>query len=237
MKKVSAVLVFALFFGLAAVEPAAGQRPDPGGFKLTVHTHSDGELLFPVDTLSFEFEESETFSYSSRRCGATARFNDVGLNFSPDYPGVDDDDGTAPVRHHVEGTVTSVDGDTGTIEGKITTVLCVPSNGTQVESEHVIVSYFQAEFQRVSDNSLEISGTFEISPTESTGTFEGLEGHGSIMGAFTCLAHQRDPSQPTCAELGEFTDFVGSRGDPTKEPGDLKPGLVGTWRDTTFEPV
>ncbi len=250
MKKLYLVLAFAVTATLVTAGPAAAQRQDPrqtqaaGGLQVTVHSHSNDDpdwpgLLFPTDRLSFDFVQGEDFSYSSRTCGGPAPFNDVGLDFTPDYPGVDDDDGTAPVRHHVEGTVTEVRGRTGTIEGTITMVLCEPGppdaqgRPTQVETEHSIVMHFTARYMRVSDNELRIVGRFQISPTESTGTFAGLEGRGSIQGSFTCLAHQRNPSQPTCAQRGHFTDFVAFRGDPRLGPGELRPGIVGSYRDTS----
>lgn len=209
-----------------------------GGFKLSVHTHSsdnpnDPSLLFSTDRLSYDFVEGENFSYSSRTCGGRAPFNDLGLDFTPDYPGVDDDDGTAAVRHHVEGTITEVNGDRGTVEGTITSFLC--ENGT--ESEHSIVTDFVAKYRRVSDNEVQITGKFVLSPTDSTGTFEDITGRGSIKGIFTCLGHERDPSEPTCAELGHFTDFVGLSGDTSKPPGEAVPGLMGTYRDPTVEPL
>lgn len=197
---------------------------------MTVHTHSSnpGTLLFPdVERLPFDFAEGDTFAYSSRTCENRAPFNEVGLDFNPDYPGVDDDDGTAAVRHQVAGTVTEDNGDKGTIEGTITTVLC--ENGQ--ETDNVIVTHFEAKYRLVSDDELRITGRFEISPEESTGTFADLEGHGSIQGVFTCLG------DPVCAEVGEFTDFVGARGDLTKGPGEIQPGLVGTFSDPTVETV
>lgn len=225
-----------------AAQPEGAQPEASGGFALTVHSHSDRPetLLNPdVERLSYDFEENDTFAYSSRMCSGNAAFNDVGLDFRPDYPGVDDDgDGTAPVRHYVEGTVTEVNGATGTIEGTITTVLCVTDeNGLQTESENVIVTEFTAKYRQVSDNELRLTGTFEISPTLSTGTFEGLEGSGSLQASLLCLANQRDPSKPSCADLGEYTDFVASRGDASAPAGKLKPGLVGSFRDATVEPV
>ncbi len=220
-----------------AAQPKEAQSEASGGFALTVHSHSDmpETLLNPdVERLSYDFEEDDTFAYSSRMCSGNAAFNDVGLDFRPDYPGVDDDgDGTAPVRHYVEGTVTEVNGATGTIEGTITTVLCV--NGT--ESENVIVTEFTAKYRQVSDNELRLTGTFEISPTLSTGTFAGLEGSGSLQASLLCLGNQRDPSKPSCADLGEYTDFVASRGDASAPAGEIKPGLVGSFRDATVEPV
>ena len=239
MRKVHWLLPCAVVAVLIGAGPAGALPPDDelrGGFQMTMHTHSSNPatLRFPaVDRLAYDLGEGEAFAYSSRLCGASAPFNDLALDFSPDYPGVDDDaDGTAPVRHQIAGTVTAVNGTTGTIEGTITTVLCEPgAGGAQVESAgDVIVSHFEARYRRTSDNVVTIVGRFDISPTESTGVFSGLEGHGSIRGVFTCLGHQRDPSQPTCAELGEFTDFVAHRGDPDKGPGEIQPGLRGTFR-------
>ena len=210
----------------------AGAR---GGFQMTVHSHSNNDpnfpgLLFPTDRLAFQFTEGDDFSYSSRPCGLSAPFNELGLDFNPDYPGVDDDaDGTAAVRHHVEGTVTEVNGQTGTIEGTITSVLC--ENGA--ETGNVIVTEFTARYRLVSDNELALTGTFQINPDLSTGTFADLEGHGSLKASLVCLGHQRNPSLPSCAQLGYFTDFVAFRGDPTKGPGEIQPGLVGSFSDPT----
>lgn len=241
MKRVHLFFAFVLMLALVGVSPASAQqrsqRKDAaqGGVKMTIHTHSNNDpifsnLLFPSDRLSYDFTEGEDFSYSSRLCSLSAPFNEVGLNFTPDYPGVDDDaDSTAAVRHRVEGTITEVKGDKGTIEGKITTVLC--QNGE--ETEHMIVTYYEAKFRRISDNVLQVTGRYRFSPTESTGTFAGLEGSGSIKGVLTCLAHQRNPSAPTCQQLGYYADFVAARGDLTKGPGELEPGLRGSYRDAT----
>ena len=236
MKRIRRVVVFAAVMTFAAVEPASAAPKNStdagaqGGFQMTVHTHSNNPetLLFPdVERLPFDFEEGDTFAYSSRTCDSQARFNEVGLDFNPDYPGVDDDDGTAAVRHQVTGTVTEDNGKTGTITGTITTVLCEDGE----ETDNVIVTHFVARYRLVSDDELQIIGHYEISPEESTGTFADLEGHGSIQGVFTCLGDD------TCAELGEFTDFVGARGDLSKGPGEIQPGLVGTYSDPTVESV
>ncbi len=236
MKKIRLAFGFVLVAVLFAVEPAGAAPPGAGGdavsggFQMTVHSHSDNPetLLFPdVERLSYDFEEGDTFAYSSRTCDRTARFNDVGLDFNPDYPGVDDDDGTAAVRHQVAGTVTQDNGSTGTIEGTITTVLCQDGQAT----DNVIVTHFTARYRQVSEDQLQIIGRYEISPDESTGTFADLEGEGSIQGVFTCLG------DPVCAELGEYTDFVAARGDLTKGPGEIRPGLVGNYSDPTVEPV
>lgn len=226
--------------GSAAADPQDSSKAVSGGLQISVHTHSNDDpefpgLLFDTDRLSFEFEEGEDFSYSSRTCDGPAPFNDVGLDFRPDYPGVDEDAGTAPVRHRAEGTVTEENGDRGTIEGTITTVLCVTEDGEQTESENVIISDYRARYKRVSDNKVQLTGKYVISPTESTGTFEGLTGGGSLKAILTCLPHERNPDAATCEERGEFGDFVGLRGDTSKPPGEATPGLKGNFRDTTVE--
>ncbi len=121
------------------------------------------------------------------------------------------------------GSVTEEDDGTGTIEGTIRTVLCEDGE----ETDNVIVTHFEADYRLVSDDEVAITGTFQISPEESTGIFADLEGSGQIQGVFTCLG------APVCAELGEFTDFVGARGDLSRGPGEIQPGLVGTLSDPT----
>lgn len=96
----------------------------------------------------------------------------------------------------------------------------------RTESGDVIVSDYRAKFRRTSDNEVQLTGRFVFSPTESTGTFEGLTG-GSLKAILTCLAHVRNPSEDTCAERGHFTDFVGLRGDTARPAGETTPGLIG----------
>lgn len=234
MNRIKAFFAAAIVGSLLAVAPAGAAPPADdgisGGFQMTVHTHSNNPstLLFPdVERLQYDFEEGDTFAYSSRLCSANAPFNEVGLDFNPDYPGVDDDDGTAAVRHQVTGTVTEANGNTGTIEGTITTVLCEGGEAT----DNTIVTHFVARYVRTSDDQLRIIGRYQISPTESTGTFADMTGEGLIQGVFTCLG------EPVCAELGEYTDFVAARGDLTKGPGEIQPGLVGHFSDPTVETV
>lgn len=228
MKRTKLLIVLAVVGVLGIAGPAGAQPADDGlqgGFQMTVHTHSSRPetLLFPdVERLQFDFEEGDTFAYSSRICSGRAPFNDLGLDFQPDYAGVDDDaDGTAAVRHQVAGTVTEDNGRTGTIEGTITTVLCQGG----AETANTIVTDFVARYRLVSDDQLQITGRYEI--VGGTGLFADLEGAGSIQGSFTCLG------APVCAELGEFTDFVGARGDLSKGPGEIVPGLMGTFSDPT----
>jgi len=244
MRRLSLLLGLVLAVPLVWASPAGAQQY--GEIRMTMHTHSNDDpdwtgLLFPTDRLPFDFGVGDTFSYSSRTCGGSAPFNDVGLNFIPDYPGVDDDaDHTAAVRHGIQGTVIAAGPTSGAIQGRITTVLCVPGpvdpatgRPTMVESPHSIVSYYWVHYERVGDNVLLVNGGFLISPTESTGTFRDMQGGGRIEGRFTCLGHQRNPSLPSCAELGHFTDFVGHAGDPRLGPGVIQPGAVGTYYDPT----
>ena len=243
------LMALACVAGLAALVvagPATAKRHKSspkalsGGVKISVHTHSNDDpvwsgLLFPSKRLSYDFTQGETFSYSSRTCAGTAPFNEIGLDFRPDYPGIDDTTGTAAVRHRAEGTVTKLhgSGDKGTIEGTITSVVCVTENGVRTESGDVIISDYRAKFRRTSDNEVQLIGRFAFSPTESTGTFAGMTGGGSLKAILTCLAHVRDASAPTCQQRGHFTDFVGLRGDTAAPVGETTPGMIGHYRDAT----
>lgn len=227
------MLGVALAASLMAAGPAAAQQS--GQLRMTIHTHSNDDpvwtgLQFPTDRLSYAVTPGETFSYSSRTCEGRAPFNDVGLNFTPDYPGVDDDaDSAAKVRYRIQGTVIASAGDRGAVQGTITVVLC----SGDVATSNVIVADFWAQYIRISNNALQVFGGFQISPTQSTGTFRDMQGGGRLEGRFVCLAHQGNPAAPSCAQLGHFTDFVGHSGDPTLGPGVLQPGLVGSYVDPT----
>ncbi len=215
---VAPILVASLFtVGVANAAPPERDGAS-GKISMTVHTHSSefrgpggAPTLFPTDPLSFDIEEGEQFSYSSVSCEDPARFNDKALNFQPDYPGLDD---PAPVRHFVEGTVVEDSGDTGEIEGTITTFLC--ENGEEGDQ---IVFEFEAEFVRTSDNQLKlVDGTFDIEG--GTGRFEDIKGGGTLTGEFTCLPTVLDnEGAESCAELGVFSDFIaelnGTFSDPT----------------------
>lgn len=242
MTKLQIVLGSLVAAGALAIAGPATAAPtaSSGGVKISVHTHSNNDpvfpgLLFPSDRLAYDFAQEDEFSYSSRTCAGTAPFNEIGLDFRPDYPGIDDATGTAAVRHHAEGTITSLraGGDRGTIEGTITSVVCVTENGQRVESDDVIVMDYRAQFRRTSDNEIQLTGRFTFSPTRSTGTFEDITGGGSLKAILTCLGHVRDASAPTCEQLGHYTDFVGLRGDTTQPAGSTTPGLIGSFRDPT----
>lgn len=227
----AAVLVMA---GPATARQKDSPKAASGAVKISVHTHSNDDpdfagLMFSTDRLPYDLAEGDDFSYSSRTCELPAPFVDIGLDFRPDYPGVDDATGTAPVRYRSQGTVTSVKGDKGTIEGTLTAVLCVTQDGVQTRSDNEIVIDYRAKYRRVSDNEVQLTGRFTISATRSTGTFEDLTGRGSIKAILTCLR-----STPTCAERGHFTDFVGLRGDTSKSVGETVPGLLGSFRDPTI---
>ena len=201
------VIAFVLFGSLAAVGPAGAQMKSPqtrasGGLSLTVHTHSSSRTLFPTAPIPSPITEGN-FSYSSVSCGRPAPFNDVALNFNPDYPGIPS---PAPVRHFLQVTVTETDGKKGTAEGTLTTILCEDGQ----ETGNVILTRFEGRFRQVSENEVRFTGTFEIA--SGTGIFEDLEGRGSITGSFTCLSG-------SCAQQGKFADAVfrlkGHFEDPT----------------------
>lgn len=199
---------------------------------MTAHTHSNGTLLFPFDRLSYNAPAGETFAYSSRLCSGNAPYNDLGLNFIPDYPGVDSGDGIAPVRHGFSGTITGNYGNRGTFRGTLRTVLCVPGNSPngQVESGHVLVSHVVGSWTRTTPNILQLFGAFRFSPTESTGTFRDIQGGGQFHGRITCLSS-------SCQAGGEFTDFVATTGETNLPPGVLTPGILGSYYDPTVLPV
>ena len=233
MKKLSSLLLAsAIVVPLAHAGPAGAQTGASGQVQMTVHTHSGGTLLFPTQRLPYDFTAGSTFAYSSRLCSGNAPFNDIGLNFTPNYPGVDDNaTGAARVRHGVDGTITSRYGDQGTLSGRLRTVLCVQVNGIWTESPNVLVSYFEGRYILAAENDLHFYGGFQFSPTESTGTFRDIRGGGRMEARFTCLG------QASCRPGGEFHDFVGSTGNPNLPPGQLQPGLTGSFYDPTVGPI
>jgi hypothetical protein len=213
MRKKCLFLAFACLTALATAAPATAKPPPSdeevasGRISLTVHTHSSQftDTLFPTSPLPFPITEASAGTYSSIPCSEPAPFNDVALDFTPDFPGIDD---PAPVRHFVEVAVTPTQGNMGTIEGEITTTLCV--NGE--ESNDRIFTSFEGTYKQTG-GSLKVQGTFQI--TGGTGTFDDITGEGTITGEITCLA-SRDA---TCAQLGLFSDAVFS--------------LQGTFSDAT----
>lgn len=223
MRKTFLFLALSLLAPLLGSAPVAGQsqgaeRRDEarGGFSLSVHTHSTPGTLFPTDRLEIPYREGDRFAYSAIPCSRRAPVNDVALEFNPDYPGIDD---PAPVRHLIEGTVTETSGDGkhGTIEGTLTTVLCV--NGE--EADRIVFAY-EGRFVRVSDNELRVTGTYDV--VSGTGRFQDLEGHGSIKGVLTCLSFMLDRlGAESCEDVGAFTDAVfrlkGTYSDPTVPTG------------------
>ncbi|MDQ3931613.1 MAG: hypothetical protein M3252_02085 [Actinomycetota bacterium] len=204
MQKRSRLLALVLVLSLAAIGPALARPPTDSGaegaFNLSVHAHSS-EFAGPggagtlVETTPLAFPPEGEFSYSSIPCRFPAPFNDRALRFTPNpYPIPQ----PAPVRHIVEGTVTD-----GIVEGTITTILCVDGQ----ESESRIVTAFEGELGRVTENQAPLTGTFEI--IDATGIFEGLEGSGKIRGAFTCFPPilEREGAE-SCEDLGVFSDFA-----------------------------
>ena len=207
-----------------------------GDVSISVHTHSDPSLLFGATRLASPFQQGAEFAYSSRTCANPAPFNEVGLDFTPDYPGIDSATGVAAVRHLAEGRIVSVKhgGNKGTILGSIKSVVCVTRNGMRVASGDALVMDYSARFRRTSDNELYLKGRFWFSPSRSTGTFEDITGRGSLEAQLTCLNHERNPALPTCEDLGYYADFVGLRGNLAAPAGQTTPGLIGHFRDPTW---
>jgi hypothetical protein len=213
MRKTSQFVALAIAVSLTLVGPAAAKpAPDDGAsgnISLTVHAHSSQftDTLFPTSPLPFPVTEQSTGTYSSIPCSRPAPFNDTALDFTPDYPGVED---PASVRHFVEATLTPTQGNMGTVEGEITTILCVDGE----ESENQLFIAFEGTYKQTSGE-VRFTGTFEI--TGGTGVFEDIAGEGNITGAFTCLASR----EATCAQLGVLSDAVfslqGTFSDPTVE--------------------
>lgn len=234
MKKLSSLLLASAFLvPLAGAGPAGAQTQAASGqVQMTVHTHSAGVLQFPSQRLPYNFTTGSTFAYSSRTCSGNAPFNDIGLNFTPNYPGVDDNaTSAARVRHGVDGTITSWNGSQGTVRGRIRTQLCVQVNGVWTASPNILVSYFEGQIILRAENDLHLYGGFQFSPTESTGTFRDIQGGGRIEARFTCLGLS------SCAPGGQFTDFVSSTGNPALPPGQLQPGMTGSFYDPTVGPI
>jgi hypothetical protein len=234
MKKLSSLLLASAFLiPLAGAGPAGAQtQPPRGQVQKTVHTHSAGVLQFPFQRLPYNFTTGSTFAYSSRICSGNAPFNDIGLNFTPNYPGVDDNaTSAARVRHGVDGVITSWNGSQGTVSGRLRTQLCVLVNGAWTASPNILVSYFEGQIILRAPNDLHLYGGFQFSPTESTGTFRDIQGGGRMEARFTCLGLS------SCAPLGEFQDFVASTGNPDLPAGQLQPGLTGSFYDPTVGPI
>jgi hypothetical protein len=210
MRKKSLLVPLVILALLALAGPVAAKPPSSdggasGNISLSVHAHSSQftNTLFPTSPLPFPVTEESSGTYSSIPCSRPAPFNDTALDFSPDYPGIED---PASVRHFVEATLTPTQGNTGTVEGEITTILCV--NGQ--ESKNQLFITFEGTYKQTGGE-VRFTGTFEI--TGGTGVFEDITGEGTITGAFTCLG------SASCAQLGVLRDAAfslqGTFSDPT----------------------
>ena len=204
------ILALAVVGSIAAVVAPAGAKPKgAGGDKpkgASGHIIIEGVTLAgtqygtpsgqptteTTDPLTIPVRAGDTFHYSTISCAsAFPPWNNVGLHFNPDYPGIAD---PASVRHEFEGRVTRLNRNThGTIEGTVRTYLCV--NG---ERQDQIVTSYRANFRPTSRTSVELesspvptkgglafSGHFRV--IGGTGRFADLTGHGAIKGQFTRL--------------------------------------------------
>lgn len=211
MRKTSLLVALAFLASLVSISPAAAKPPASdgasGNISLTVHAHSSQftDTLFPTSPVPFPVTEPSSGTYSSIPCSRPAPFNDTALDFTPDFPGIDD---PASVRHFVEVELTPTQGNQGTIEGEITTILCLDGE----ETENQLFITFEGTYKQTAGE-VRFQGTFDIAG--GTGVFEDITGEGTITGALTCLP-SRDA---TCAQLGVLSDAVfsleGSFSDPT----------------------
>ncbi len=180
-------------------------------------TPSGKPTFFGTTPLEYDFEEGDSFSYSSAACEFRLPFNDTSLIFrGPGYPDIES---PAPALYFLEGTVTETTGSggRGTVEGSLTIIYCeegraedaaVDPATNPIEGDRIFVEY-QAKFTMKSLNSLPLRGTFEI--TGGTGRFADISGQGSFKGELTCLPGTLDNDTvpegvDNCAELGAFSD-------------------------------
>jgi hypothetical protein len=237
MRSAAVALGLAMVASLAASAPASAQEAEGRisieAFTLTgtqFGTPTGRPTLVPTDPLASPVTEGDDFRTSSIQCGPRVPFNDVGLDFSPDFPGVED---PASIRSIIEGEVTSVSksGKGGTIEGTITSFRCVGGKETDK-----IVASFESDFRETSRSQEKLrggtvqttgglmltNGTFEI--IEGTGTFDTLTGSGKVRGQFTCLPSTLKRNMAaSCADLGAFSEGIlrldGKFSDPAPGPG------------------
>lgn len=244
MKKWSLSLALALITSLFTIAPASAQQEPEGqqdglrgGFAVQegrAHssqfgTPSGKPTFFETTPLEYDFEQGDTFSYSSAACEFELPFNDTSLIFrGQGYPDIES---PAPALYFLEGTVTeaTASGDRGTVEGTLTIIYCEEGRAEDaanedenaIEGDRIFVEY-QARFNNKSLNSLPLMGTFQI--TGGTGRFADISGQGSFMGELTCLPGTLDnetvpEGAHNCAELGVYSDAAfnlrGSFEDPT----------------------
>lgn len=247
LSRAAIALGLALGSVLATSAPASAAEPASGSISLDAFTLTGDQFGTPTGrptlarTDPFELDgdrkgknitvaEGESFTTSSIACSGPARFNNVGLDFNPAFPGVQD---PAPIRSVIEGTVTSVSpsGIRGTVKGTITTFLC--ENGKETAA---IVIAFESEFRRTGKRMLELmggpvrttgglelrNGTFKI--VSGTGRFDSLTGSGTVTGQFTCLPRTLERNDArSCAELGAFSEAIfqldGTFADSAPGPG------------------
>ena len=210
MRSRAVVLGMALVASIALIaQPAEARRHGASGNVIIegltlagtqYGTPSGLPTEWATDPLLIPSVGGDRFSYSTITCQSPfPPWNNVGLRFNPDYPGITD---PASVRHEFEGMVTRIRSvNRGTIEGTITTYLCV---GGQ-RADQIVTSY-TANFRPTSDTSVELesnpvptkgglafNGRFRI--IGGTGRFADIRGHGALMGQFTRLGTR--PGSPS----------------------------------------
>ena len=213
------LLTAALFSTVGSTPAASADTGISGDIYQFVHTHSQGDLLAPVDPATYPgLTVGEDFQYSSRDCEANAFLNDRGLRLTPNYPGLKDDyphsgEGYIPTRAVISGTVTSAneEGTEGTIAGPIDVTVCVGKQrnfmgrlyGHIPDSPlHIYYSYI-ADFTSTTDPTCRydcatLNGTFTI--TGGTGRFKDISGGGTLYSQMFC-------SGRSCAVGGFYNDM------------------------------
>jgi hypothetical protein len=244
MKKTRAKVMAAIVAGIGlavsgSLLPAVGQVSPPqgrasgaisiSGLVLSgtqFGTPTGNPTLVPTRALRLPLREGRNFfRYSSIQCrSGPAPYNNVGLDFSPNYPGVVD---PASIRSVMTGIVTqaSPSGDRGLAEGTITSYLC--ENG--VETDQITV-YFQAQLRSASPTTIflrggsiqttggvVLEGRFEI--IDGTGRFEDMTGAGSLRIHLTCLPSTLTRNNAAnCSALGAFSEGVLDLGGRFRDP-------------------
>ena len=238
MKQLRLIFGLALAGALISASPASAQTasgsPQSGSFTMSMHTHSDNALRFgPIQQLPYDAVPGSTFLYSSRRCEDFAPYNDVGLVMGPDVGGLQS---PLRVRHQVRGVVKTGNSEAGTIEGDTVSVRCLQPSPTGPDAQgtggpetaDLFRMSFRVTYARGSENDLRFSGVFTI--TGGEGAFAGLGGSGAFEGSFVCLGALRPaPPQPSCAQRGQYGDFVTLRGNLLAPAGQHDPAIRGTY--------
>lgn len=192
-----------------------------GAISMTMHTHSSG-FRGPRDVPTLMAETvplrhpigEQRFSYSSVACADHAPYNDVGLRFDPEHPGVRN---PAAVRHLIDAAVTGVRdaGTTARVEGTLITYLCdAGERGDRIEFT------FDGELQQQPDLA-RFREAFEI--TGGTGRFADIHGSVRCTGTSHAWTTCFGENAPRAARIWADTPTPSSSGQPGARRRDRRP--------------